>query len=250
MTSKPTNNIVVLGGCIENQRPSDPSDGCSCYQVSFKICHNFKVHRITVCREWARYMAGLRVMERRRPEDAWSDVIKSVVRQRFPLHGNHYTRSHEVKSSTVRGLIEPLGYFPSHFREIVMDCRYGTIMNCIPIREIGERVFSDKYNMDDPINLPYRDKWYHGKNKWEKELIDANHKEWEKFRRVLDRIANHAKAIASMRESVRRKHYSTAEDFAAVLLHLTAMEAKKNQKTQQHEADEPKKPLPHSDGRH
>jgi hypothetical protein len=228
-TFKP--DAVVIGGCIEMQRPSDTSTGCDCFQVSFIICHNLKSVRITMCREWARYMAGhLAISSRRHATDAWGQVIREAVQKAFPINYVVHHRMYHIHSSTLRKLIEPLGYFPSYFDETVMDNRYGTIVNSIPLRDIAEQYFSEDIEEWKKVSY-YKCQWTGPIDRLGGDVFDRNYEEHRKFRRVLDNIANHAKAIDSIKEHIKKRG-TRSEDFAAVLLHLSSTEAKTKQPNQ------------------
>jgi hypothetical protein len=222
--------IRVLGGCIENQRPSDKSDGCECFQITFVVSHNLKVQRITICREWARYMAGHRAaVEQRRVDTAWCDVVRELVIAEFEC--KHYCRTswhYNIHSATLRDLIKPLGYFPAYFVETVMDNRYGCVTNAIPLRDMAERYFSE--DIETSIGAGrYAHEWGYTASKWDHETIERNSSELRNFNLVLDRIASHSKAIASMKDHVKKRG-TRAEDFAAVLLHVASTEALKKPK--------------------
>lgn len=211
------------------QRPSDRSEGCECYQISFAICHHLTVHRVTMCREWARYMAGHYVINGMcRSNEAWSKVVEEEVRKAYPVSSIRPPRQWEIKSPTVRKLIEPLGYFPSYFSETVMDNRYGTISNAIPLAEIASKHFIDLDDANVATLHEYKDRWSGIYGRVDADVMDRNKAELRRFKRVLDRIAGHGKAIASMKESMK-KAYTTKEDFAAVMLHITASEQHKQQ---------------------
>jgi hypothetical protein len=223
---------VVLGGCIENQRPSDKSEGCNCFQVSMSICYKFKVYRVTICREWARYMACNRVpVYGHRTETAWGEVVTNAIKDHFSIIPVTQLRGIYIRSKTLYNIVQPLGYFPSYFREVVMYNRYGYLVNQIPLTEIAERVYYDVYKPEERLPDHYEHHWELAHNKWDETSIGYNEQELKKFRRVLARIMAHGKSIKYMNDSVK-KNYNEKEDFAAVLLHLSAMEAKAQLKTQ------------------
>jgi hypothetical protein len=179
--------------------------------------------------------------------DAWSDVITEEVRKALGIDNQEKpTSAWEIRSSRLRELVKPLGYFPSYFKETVMDNRYGTILNAIPLREMAERHWSDG---SDKLPWHYEDKWAYGMNKWDQNIIEKNESEYLKFRQTLDRIANHAKAIESMKDGVK-KRATGKEDFAAVLLYLMSLEAQAQAQTKlkKHETDKPKSTVPHAHG--
>lgn len=142
----------------------------------------------------------------------------------LPINAPRIGWKYNVRSSTLRNLIEPLGYFPSYFHETVMDNRYGTIINAMPLRDVAERYFSDDFEtMYDALG--YQKEWDGCADRIGLDVFSRNEEEYRKFRSVLRNIANHAKGIESMKQHVRERGVLAA-DFAAVLLHLTSTEAR------------------------
>lgn len=173
-------------------------------------------------------------------QQAWGSIIRDVVCNHFAVEKNSAPGPWHIQSTRLKDLIRPLGYFPSYFVETVMDNRYGTVQNAIPLREMAERNWydpDDQSSVDNQLPSFYANQWEYGYSRLDSHVIERNADEFRKFRTVLDRIANHAKAIESMKESVRGRA-ATSEDFAAVLLHLTSAEKRKQQlKPQPHGAN-------------
>ncbi len=223
---------LVIGGCIELQRPSDKSIGCQCYQVSFIVCHNLRGIRVTMCREWARYMAGHRAISTRMtPDDAWGGVVRDAITKALPIGRSRGGWQWNVRSKTLRELIEPLGYFPSYFEETVMDNRYGNITNAIPLKDIAENYFSDDFETMSKARR-YSVEWMGDGDRIGRNVFDRNYDEYTKFKKVLENIANHAKAIDSMKQHVKQSG-TLAADFAAVLLHVASTEARVSKQVDQ-----------------
>ncbi len=233
---------LVLVRCIDLKSPSDPSNGCECYQVKFVANVNLRRHYITMCREWLRYMAGMATVNNPHP---WASVIEEVMKAHFGLTGSRRTHLHQFGSKAVKDICKPLGYFPDHFIEQVTDFKFGTLFNSIPLDDIirGRFDYEDPKSQDIFPRIPY---YENGIEPWrmsvnEYDMQGDNAYGFRKFCDVIRKLAEkRPKSVAMCEFSY------TKEDIAAALLYFAAKDQQPN--PQNDGADKSESTLPQTNG--
>jgi len=243
---------VILGGCIENRTPLEKSDGCQCYQVSFKICYELKVYHVSICREWLRYVTAQRhrlLKYSRNDSQPRIDgaIIKELILERFHIRDKwHATHLFQVRSKTISDIIRPIGYIPSHIVETVVCNKYCTIHNAIPVSRYIEMLSSTDINEWGKVTSPYLlgTEICRYPSKHEEDLIYHNKKYIFNVNKVIEKLCTWARLNLKLYHD---KYGNTKEEVAAVLLAVAAKEKKidnRQKNTTTHEANKPKESLP------
>lgn len=173
-----------------NRSPNElHGDACDCYKIQFIACAFGKVHVVSMCREWVRYMAERVQLHETHSRERTSVVVKQYVLDALGATDDwfrwHYVpRPRSKAGREVAGSYERL---PTHFIEVVMDNRYGRIEQMVPCHIAAQ--WTERWGYDGK----HASLWT-GWTKGYRDVTSVNDQRYKQFMRALERACGRKEA--------------------------------------------------------